>query len=64
VDPPYRFAGYEALLRAIAPLLAEDGEVAVEHAAREDLPASAGDLRRIAVRRYGESALSFYRHAT
>ncbi len=62
-DPPYRFAAYEALLAAGAPLLAGDGEVAVEHSSRRELPAQVAALVRTGVRRYGESALSFYRAA-
>jgi 16S rRNA (guanine(966)-N(2))-methyltransferase RsmD len=68
-DPPYRFADHAALLAAVAPLLAPDGEVAVEHSARRELPlevpapgTAAGRLVRVDVRRYGESSLSFYRH--
>ena len=60
-DPPYRFSGYTALLAAVAPLLAEDGELAVEHSARVTLPAETAGLVRVDERRYGESALSFYR---
>ena len=60
-DPPYRYPDYAELLAAVAPLLTADGEVAVEHTARRELPAEAGDLVRVEVRRYGESALSFYR---
>jgi 16S rRNA (guanine966-N2)-methyltransferase len=60
-DPPYGFDAYEDLLRGVAPLLAVDGEVAVEHSARRELPIEAGPLTRVDVRRYGESAVSFYR---
>jgi 16S rRNA (guanine966-N2)-methyltransferase len=60
-DPPYRFDAYEPLLVALVPLLAAEAEVAVEHSARRDLPPLAGRLVRTEVRRYGESALSFYR---
>jgi 16S rRNA (guanine966-N2)-methyltransferase len=60
-DPPYAFAGYEPLLAGIVPLLAPDGEVGVEHSSRNELPIEAGRLVRTDVRRYGESALSFYR---
>jgi 16S rRNA (guanine(966)-N(2))-methyltransferase RsmD len=60
-DPPYAFTGHTALLAAVAPLLAADGEVVVEHSARQELPAEVGDLVRVDVRRYGESGLSFYR---
>lgn len=60
-DPPYRYPDYAELLAAVSPLLTADGEVAVEHTARRELPVEAGDLVRVEVRRYGESALSFYR---
>lgn len=78
-DPPYRFPDYPGLIAAVAPLLADDGELVVEHSARRELPAvvrpqeGAGDgegappttlpgsLVRVDARRYGESAVSFYR---
>lgn len=60
-DPPYRFSGYAELLAGIEPLLAAHGEVAVEHSARTPPPAEPGGLIRVDQRRYGESALSFYR---
>ena len=60
-DPPYRFDAYAELIAAIAPLLAESGELAVEHSGRIDLPSEAANLVRASVRRYGETALSFYR---
>lgn len=66
-DPPYRFPDYPALIAAVAPLLAEHGELVVEHAARRELPAeveadgTSGTMVRVEVRRYGESAVSFYR---
>jgi 16S rRNA (guanine966-N2)-methyltransferase len=60
-DPPYSFDAYEELLAAMAPLLATDAEVAVEHSSRRNLPIEAGPLTRVDVRRYGESAISFYR---
>jgi 16S rRNA (guanine966-N2)-methyltransferase len=60
-DPPYNFPMYPELLEAVAPLLAKDGEVAAEHSSRRDLPIEAGPLTRIDSRKYGESAISFYR---
>ncbi len=60
-DPPYRFDAFEPLLLALPPLLAPGAEVAVEHSARRQLPLTAGPLVRIGLRRYGESALAFYR---
>jgi 16S rRNA (guanine(966)-N(2))-methyltransferase RsmD len=63
-DPPYAFARYGALVAAIEPLLAPGGRFALEHSARVEAPEAGGALRRSAVRRYGESALSFYDFAT
>jgi 16S rRNA (guanine966-N2)-methyltransferase len=60
-DPPYRFDAFEPLLLGLPPLLAVGAEIAVEHSARRDLPAVAGVLVRTDLRRYGESALAFYR---
>jgi 16S rRNA (guanine966-N2)-methyltransferase len=60
-DPPYNFTGYEELLAGVAPLLATDAEVAVEHSSRRSLPVEVGELVRVDSRRYGESAVSFYR---
>jgi 16S rRNA (guanine966-N2)-methyltransferase len=60
-DPPYAFDGYGSLLAGIVPLLAPDGEIVIEHSSRRDLPIEKGPLVRSDVRRYGESALSFYR---
>jgi 16S rRNA (guanine966-N2)-methyltransferase len=60
-DPPYGFDAFEPLLLALPPLLAADAEIAVEHSARRQLPLTAGPLVRTDVRRYGESALAFYR---
>lgn len=60
-DPPYNFPLYAELLEAVSPLLALDGEVAVEHMSRRELPIEAGPLIRVDVRKYGDSAVSFYR---
>lgn len=60
-DPPYNFNQYEELLRGVVPLLAIDAEVAVEHSSRRELPLEVAMLTRVDVRRYGESAISFYR---
>ena len=60
-DPPYAFEPYGELLAGVAPLLAPDGEVVVEHSSRREMPLEAGPLVRVDVRRYGESSLSFYR---
>ena len=60
-DPPYAFTEYGDLLAGLVPLLAPDAEVVVEHSSRTELPAEVGSLVRTDVRRYGESALGFYR---
>jgi 16S rRNA (guanine966-N2)-methyltransferase len=60
-DPPYAFEPYGELLSGVAPLLAPDGEVVIEHSTRREMPLEAGPLVRVDVRRYGESSLSFYR---
>jgi 16S rRNA (guanine966-N2)-methyltransferase len=60
-DPPYVFNAYEPLLAALQPLLAPGGEAVVEHSSRRELPLTVAALVRTDVRRYGESALSFYR---
>ncbi len=60
-DPPYRFDAFEPLLLALPPLLAAEAEIAIEHSSRRDLPLTAGSLVRTDLRRYGESALAFYR---
>jgi 16S rRNA (guanine966-N2)-methyltransferase len=60
-DPPYNFNLYAELLEAVASLLAPDAEVAVEHSSRRELPIVIGPLTRVDIRRYGESAISFYR---
>jgi 16S rRNA (guanine966-N2)-methyltransferase len=60
-DPPYTFQPYDTLIAGVAPLLATDGELVVEHSTRRDLPVQAGALVRTDTRKYGESSLSFYR---
>ena len=63
-DPPYAFDAWRELLEAIEPKLAEGGEAAIEHAARVELPAEAASLERVESRRYGDTALSFYRRSS
>ncbi|HKH45387.1 MAG TPA: 16S rRNA (guanine(966)-N(2))-methyltransferase RsmD [Thermoanaerobaculia bacterium] len=60
-DPPYNFQAYETLIAGVAPLLATDGELVVEHASRRDMPVQAGGMVRTDTRKYGEGSLSFYR---
>ena len=63
-DPPYAFEHWQELLQAIEPRLAESGEAAIEHAARVELPARVSSLERVETRRYGDTALSFYRRSS
>ncbi|MCB1057812.1 MAG: 16S rRNA (guanine(966)-N(2))-methyltransferase RsmD [Acidobacteria bacterium] len=60
-DPPYAFSAYEPLLAGIELLLADGGEVALEHSGRRPPPRSCGGLERGESRRYGDSGLSLYR---
>ena len=62
-DPPYEYPDYGGLVVAVGPLLAADGELAVEHSMRRGLPIEVGNMVRVDQRRYGETALSFYRRA-
>ncbi|HZI64077.1 MAG TPA: 16S rRNA (guanine(966)-N(2))-methyltransferase RsmD [Thermoanaerobaculia bacterium] len=59
-DPPYAFEAHPRLLAGIEPLLAPEGEAAIEHSARRELPEESSGLARASVRVYGETALSFY----
>ncbi len=59
-DPPYRLPLDEEFLERCEAILAADGRLALEHRARAASPSLAGGLVRTAIRRYGESALSFY----
>jgi 16S rRNA (guanine(966)-N(2))-methyltransferase RsmD len=63
-DPPYAFEHWQELLEAIEPRLAESGEAAIEHAVRVELPARVSSLERVETRRYGDTALSFYRRSS
>lgn len=66
-DPPYQSDLYDPVLRAIAHhgLLAEQGELAAEHAPTRSLPdrilGNGGALVVIREKRYGNTAMTFYR---
>lgn len=60
-DPPYSFTRHSGLLAGVAHLVAPQGEVVLEHAARTPSPEAAAAFTRIDQRVYGESALSRYR---
>lgn len=62
-DPPYQLLAYAKLIAAAEPLLAPQGELAIEHSSRSTLPEEASGLVLTDRRRYGESSLSFYRHS-
>lgn len=62
-DPPYAFDRHADLLAMVRPLLAEGGELVLEHSSRTVLPEAAGDLFLNRERSYGGSALGFYRAA-
>ena len=60
IDPPYDAPGLDDLLAAVAGLIADGGEVVLEHTSRRRPPTGAGRLRLTGERRYGDSALAFY----
>ena len=64
-DPPYARGGEEILaaLAAHPGLLDDEGVVVIEHDKRNPPPESAPPLARGDLRRYGDSAVSFYRRS-
>jgi 16S rRNA (guanine966-N2)-methyltransferase len=62
LDPPYGGGKAAAALQALASLevLAAGAQVVVEHSRRETLPEAIGHLRRLEVRRYGDTQVAFY----
>lgn len=64
LDPPYAAGVTAAALAALpAARLAPDAVIVVEHAHRDPPPDRAGFLLRTDLRRYGDTALSWYRPA-
>ncbi len=62
VDPPYQDAAtLAAALEALGPLMAAGGRVVAKHFWRTAPPASVGLLASDRERRFGETALTFYR---
>jgi 16S rRNA (guanine(966)-N(2))-methyltransferase RsmD len=64
IDPPYDDkAALTTTLEALAPLLAPDARVVAKHFWRDVPPARIGLLASERERRFGETALTFYRRA-
>ncbi|MEX1170522.1 MAG: 16S rRNA (guanine(966)-N(2))-methyltransferase RsmD [Chloroflexota bacterium] len=62
VDPPYAHPDLlEAVLEALGPHLAPDARVVAKHFWRDQPPAQVGLLASERERRFGETALTFYR---
>ena len=61
-DPPYHTGEGRIALSTVAEcaILSPSGVVMVEHHRRDDIPESAGVLRRFKQHRYGDTVLSFY----
>ncbi len=60
IDPPYDDSRLDELLGAVSSVVADGGEIVLEHASRHPPPAVAGRFSLRRTRRYGDSALSFY----
>jgi 16S rRNA G966 N2-methylase RsmD len=60
-DPPYEYRAFAELLAGIGRLCGTDGEAAIEHSRRADLPLESGAMIRYRVRTHGDTSLSFYR---
>lgn len=65
LDPPYGqgLVTESLALIAQAGLLAPDGIICAESAARDAVPEVAGDLLRLETRRFGSTAVHFYAHS-
>jgi 16S rRNA (guanine966-N2)-methyltransferase len=61
VDPPYDSKGHEITLARLCPYVEPGGEVALEMSVRSAPAAPPAQMERVAERRYGETALLFYR---
>jgi 16S rRNA (guanine966-N2)-methyltransferase len=59
LDPPYD-AVAEPIVAVVAPLVAANGTLVLEHARRQATPAAVGDLQRTREVVSGDSALAFY----
>lgn len=64
LDPPYEdTTALQGALKAVGALLTADGRVVAKHFWRDAPPAAVGLLASERVRRFGETALTFYRRA-
>jgi 16S rRNA (guanine(966)-N(2))-methyltransferase RsmD len=65
-DPPYASKLYEPVLERLAnyQILAEAGELAVEHHPDRILPDAIGSLTKYRQKFYGQTAITFYRSVT
>jgi len=65
VDPPYEdTAALRKALELVGPLMASDGQVVAKHFWRDAPPPQIGLLASRRERRFGETALTFYRRRT
>lgn len=60
-DPPYHSNLYLPVLALLSPLLHQDSGIAVEHHCDRPLPTQIANLEQYDRRRYGDTALTFYR---
>lgn len=62
-DPPYESTSWEATLSQLSKrgLVAEGGVVVAEHRSSQSLETGYGSLRRVDSRRYGDTAITFYK---
>ncbi len=60
-DPPYNTDFGRGCLQKLAPLLKREALVLVEHHHKEDYPEEIGDLILEKRKRFGETAISYYR---
>ena len=63
LDPPYRMGAFHHVLEAIARqegLVAPSGMVVAGHSRQTELRAAYGNLRRVALRQYGDNVVDFY----
>ncbi len=62
-DPPYESTSWEATLSQLSErgLVAEGGVVVAEHRSSQSLETGYGSLRRVDSRRYGDTAITFYK---